>query len=91
MGHLYLEPVIRPAVEPDDPNNGVPSDHSIALALPNTIQSEPAKRTTIFKYVRQFNIEHKKKFAEWIQHEEWSSLTCSKTVSWSLLNSKPSP
>ena len=44
MGHLYSEPVVRPPVQPDDPNHGVPSDHAIALALPLLKAGEPAKR-----------------------------------------------
>ena len=81
LGHLYQEPVIRPSVEPDDPNNGVPSDHSIALALPITSSAEPPKRETIFKYIRPFTIEHKSKLADWILHEDWSTLANLKNVS----------
>ena len=80
LGHLYHEPVIRPAVDPDDPNDGVPSDHSIALALPNVNPSKPAKRDTLIKLIRPFDIEHKNKFAEWIQHEDWSMLKQAKTA-----------
>ena len=75
LGHLYHEPIIRPPVDPDDHNDGVPSDHRIALAFPNTNPSKPAKRDTIFKYVRPFDIEHKIKFAAWIQHEDWGILS----------------
>ena len=36
MHALYSVPVIVPPVLPDDPNYGVPSDHSTAVASPVT-------------------------------------------------------
>ena len=78
LGHLYHEPIIRPPVNPDDPKHGVPSDHSIALALPIMDHTKPPKRDITYKQVRPLNLEQKKMLADWIQYEDWSILdSCS--------------
>ena len=74
IGHYYNEPVIRPALLPDIPGHGVPSDHKIVHAVPNKDSSMPPKRSTIVKSSRPLTTEAKQNIAKWIQSETWSSL-----------------
>ena len=49
---LYTEPTILPAIEPDDPTNGVPSDHYGVFAKPRPSCSTSNVRKKIRKLVR---------------------------------------
>ena len=44
IGHYYLEPIIRPAVQPDNPATASPSDHNIGFAKANSCSSQPVRR-----------------------------------------------
>ena len=44
MSKYYNTPSIVSPVEPDDLNNGVPSDHSVPFCVPHTDPSKPPKR-----------------------------------------------
>lgn len=50
LGSFYEEPEIIPAITPDVPNKGVPSDHSGAFVTPHC-SSEPKKVTKMYKTV----------------------------------------
>ena len=41
IGQYYLEPIIRPAVQPDNPNSASSSDHRIVFAKANTNSHQP--------------------------------------------------
>jgi hypothetical protein len=71
---MYNEPVIRPPLQPDVEGHGVPSDHSIAFAIPNTDFSKPPKRACLTKVSRPLTTEAKQKIELWIQNESWQSL-----------------
>ena len=71
IGHYYLEPIIRPAVQPDNPTTAKPSDHSIAFAKSNTNANQPAVRETVSRIIRPLNNETIRSFASWIQRESW--------------------
>ena len=74
IGHYYNEPVIRPALLPDIPGHGVPSDHKIVHATPNSDSSKPPKRSAIIKSSRPLTTDAKKNLASWIQSETWESV-----------------
>ena len=75
IGHFFNEPVIRPALLPDVPGHGVPSDHKIVFAKAIKDHSKPTKRSCLIKSSRPFTTEAKVKLAFWIQNESWESVT----------------
>ena len=74
IGHLYNEPVTRPALLPDIEGHGVPSDHKIVFSTPVTDSSTASKRSCLIKTSRPLTTEAKKCLAKWIQYESWSSV-----------------
>ena len=74
IGHLFNEPVIRPALLPDVPGQGVPSDHKIVFTTPISDHSKPPKRSFLIKTSRPLTTEAKQNLAEWIQNETWESV-----------------
>ena len=81
IGHLYNEPVIRPAVKPDIEGHGVPSDHNIVLATTISNPLGQVKRSCITKTSRPLTTEAKQKIASWIQNESWNSVSNCSDVS----------
>ena len=71
IGHFYLEPIIRPAVQPDNPTTAKPSDHRIAFAKTNTLSNQPAIREAVSRIIRPLPREAIRDFANWIQQESW--------------------
>ena len=71
IGQYYLEPSIRPAVPPDNPNTASPSDHRIVLAKVNTCTAKPVKRTIKSHTVRPLSDSSIAGFASWVQQESW--------------------
>ena len=71
IGHFYLEPVIRPAVQPDNPTTASPSDHRIVFAKSNTSSNQPAARNAKIHITRPLLDQAMSNFAGWIQHESW--------------------
>jgi hypothetical protein len=71
IGQYYLEPVIRPAVQPDNPATAAPSDHNIGFAKANSCSSQPARRETRTLTVWPLSDQVIANFASWIQHESW--------------------
>ena len=72
---LYAPPVIVPPVPADDPNHGVPSDHSTAVATPLSISSlaqntnEYSER--IFRPLPESGISE---FGQWLTNEKWENI-----------------
>ena len=66
MSQLYNVPVIAPPVPPDDPQCGVPSDHSSPIAIPLSSQSDWQPREYIKKVSRPLPESGMLEFGEWI-------------------------
>ena len=71
IGQFYLEPTIRPAVQPDNPATASPSDHRIGFAKVRPFSNQPVKRESSSHTVRPLPDEAISGFAGWIQHESW--------------------
>ena len=71
IGQYYEEPVIRDAVQPDNPTVASPSDHKIAFAKVKSNSSQPVQRIARIRHVRPLPDAAIAKFASWIQHESW--------------------
>ena len=69
IGHYYLEPIIRPPVQPDNPATASPSDHKIVFAKTNTSSDQPAVRKAKIHIIRPRPDQAISNFASWIQHE----------------------
>ena len=72
IGQYYLEPVIRPAVQPDNPGLASPSDHHIVFAKAYTCSHQPIKRETKSYTVRPLPTQALQDFAGWVQREPWT-------------------
>ena len=53
IGQYYQEPVIRPAVQPDNPTTASPSDHRIGFAKTKSSSMQPVKREARIRTVRR--------------------------------------
>ena len=71
IGHYYHAPTIRPPVQPDNPAQASPSDHSIVFAKANSSSSQPIVRVGRSHIVRPISDAALSNFAEWVQHESW--------------------
>ena len=75
MFQLYAQPHIVPAVPPDLPGHGVPSDHDMAVALPlagagvSAVSREYAEKTS-----RPMPDSAVRQFGQWITQEDWATL-----------------
>ena len=70
----YKSPIIAPPIQPDDPNKGKPSDHSVPVCIPHTDRYRPPSRnyrTVKFRALPESNV---RKFGQWIVTEEWSGI-----------------
>ena len=65
IGHYYLEPIIWPPVQPDNPASASPSDHSIAFAKDNTSSDIPVQRTFRSHTIKPFPDEALSGFVSW--------------------------
>ena len=75
MSHLYAVPYIAPAVQPDVPGHGVPSDHDQAVAVPLAGAGEGAvSRAYSVKSSRPLPDSKIREFGQWITAENWSAL-----------------
>ena len=73
LWEFYSVPLIIPPVPCDDPTNGVPSDHSTAVAYPLSTNSKVKNvyRTRIARPLPDSGIAQ---FGQWIVSEDWSSI-----------------
>jgi hypothetical protein len=70
---FYQIPIIVPPVAPDDPTRGVPSDHSIPLALPVSSVHHVTReyKTATVRPLSQSGIEE---YNDWIMTVDWEPL-----------------
>ena len=70
--------MVVPPVQPDDPNNGVPSDHSIPIATPltnNTPNRMVQYETKVVQPLPQSGLID---FGQWVTTEKWESVISDK-------------
>ena len=74
LSHCYNVPEIIPPVPPDDPCNGVPSDHHVPLCIPHTDPLCPPKRD--YKVITSRPLPESKLelFGKWLTTAEWDNL-----------------
>ena len=72
---LYHTPVVVPPIQPDNPEKGVPSDHSIPIAKP--ISSSKPTRAPVYqiKTIQPLPESGILEFGRWITQETWESLS----------------
>ena len=75
MSTLYGEPEVVPAVPPDDPRVGVPSDHSTVVATPLTQCSVRRSRDYVTRTYCPLPQSGVLEFGEWICSEDWLSMS----------------
>ena len=74
LNNYYNSPIIAPPIQPDDPNKGKPSDHSVPVCTPHTDRYRPARRNyRIIKY-RPLPDSSVRKFGQWIVAEDWNCI-----------------
>ena len=70
----YQSPIIAPPIQPDDPNTGQPSDHSVPVCTPHTDRyTRPVRHYKIIKY-RPLPESSVKRFGEWMVSESWDAV-----------------
>ena len=72
---LYGIPDIVPAVPPDNPHVGVPSDHSTVVATPLTHESVGRSRDYVTRTYRPLPQSGISEFGRWICAEDWGDIT----------------
>ena len=75
MSSLYAVPEIVPAVPPDNPQVGVPSDHSTVVATPLTQDNVGRFRDFITRKYRPLPQSGITEFGRWICSEDWLGVT----------------
>ena len=71
----YNLPIIAPPLNPDNPNNGKPSDHSVPIAIPHTDRYNPPARNYRIHQYRPLPVSSVKKFGQWIVGEQWDNIS----------------
>ena len=71
IGQYYMEPLIRPPLQPDNPATASPSDHRIAFAKTKPSSAHPVKRETKIQTVRPLPDDALAGFSSWVQHKSW--------------------
>ena len=67
---FYKSPVIAPPIEPDDPDKGKPSDHSVPVCVPHIDRySRPSRNYRTIKY-RPIPESGLRKLGEWVVNEK---------------------
>ena len=74
LERFYDEPLIVPPILPDNPNKGVPSDHSGVVATPHTNPSQPHLRSKIVKTIRPLPESLITVFGHKLENEDWTNL-----------------
>ena len=70
----YNTPIIAPPIQPDNPNTGQPSDHSVPVCTPHTDRyTRPARIYKIIRY-RPLPQSSLSQLGQWIVSQPWDSL-----------------
>ena len=76
LSSYFKSPVIVPPLQPDDPNKGKPSDHSVPVCVPHTDRYRPSARNYRTIKHRPLPDSSVHKFGEWIVKENWNGIKC---------------
>ena len=76
LRQYYKSPIIVPPVGPDNPADGVPSDHSVPVCIPHTDRYNPPIRNYTVQSYRPLPDSGLAKFGQWIMSETWDELNC---------------
>ena len=71
---FYNAPIIVPPVQPDIPGQGVPSDHSVPLCIPNRDPLNPPARQYRTIVSRPLPDSKIRQFGQWIVSEQWAGI-----------------
>ena len=74
MHKFYHSPLIIPSVQPDYVGQGVQSDHSVPLCLPNINPCAPAKRNYVTITSRPLPESQIRLFGQWLIKQNWDNL-----------------
>ena len=74
LSGLYNSPIISPPIQPDNPNKGKPSDHSVPVCTPHTDRYTPAMRNYRTIKYRPLPESSVRQFGEWIVMEDWDNI-----------------
>ena len=75
LWEYYTTPEILPPLNPDIPGCGKPSDHSCPFARTYLDRSRPKEKNYDLKSIRAFPQSGIIEFGQWIQHENFDSVT----------------
>ena len=71
---FYDSPIIAPPIQPDNPNKGKPSDHSVPVCTPHTDRyTAPSRNYKTIKY-RPLPESSLRQFGEWIVTQSWDEV-----------------
>jgi hypothetical protein len=62
----YNLPIIAPPLNPDNPDDGKPSDHSVPIAIPHTDRHNPPVRNYRTHQYRPLPVSSVHKFGQWM-------------------------
>ena len=71
---FYNTPIIIPPVQPDLPGQGVPSDHSVPLCIPNRDPTNPPERHYRTVVCRPLPESKVRDFGQWMIRETWGNI-----------------
>ena len=72
--HLFSNPITVEPVQPDDPENGKPSDHLTVIAIPLHQSEQVTTREYTTKTVRPIPQSAVTKFSNWLLQKDWEWL-----------------
>ena len=72
---FYNSPIIDPPINPDDPTQAKPSDHSVPVCTPHTDRFSRPNRTWRLHTFRPLPDSSVRKFGEWIISQKWEELS----------------
>ena len=74
LASFYNDPQILPAIKPDNPCKGVPSDHSGVIATPNRAAGKPPIRQKETKQIRPISESGLQLFGQYFVKQSWEFL-----------------